>query len=132
LTQDGFQPQWAFGHGLTYSDLQTAIDTVLIPEYLRTDSVTVLYTITNESMRDATQAIDVFVTDEYAAGISPRMRVHVGFDNIQVPAKSTVKNSFKLPPQSFQFVDSEGVFHAEPGDFTIELAGEIRTINLGL
>ncbi len=130
LTEKGFQPQWPLGHGLTFSDLQTKIDTIRIPSNHLKDSVIIEYTVANASIRDATQAIDVFVTDEYAAGISPRIRVHVGFDKIQAPAKSEVKNSFKIAPRSFQFVDSEGIFHSEAGLFTIELAGEMRTIEL--
>lgn len=128
ITRDGFQPQWAFGHGMTYSDLNVTLDSITSKNSALSDTIVVHCSIENKSERDAVKPLDVFVSDLYASTISPRVRVHVDFDRIPIPARQKVQAQFKLPPQCFSYVDGSGTRHSEPGRFSVELGCVSDTI----
>ncbi len=130
VTKDGFQPQWAFGHGMTYSDLEVEMDSVRSKNGTLADTISVHYSIKNPSNRDAFKPLDVFVSDLYANRISPRVRTHVDFDRLLVPAGQTIQGEFNLPPRCFTYVDGSGIRHTEPGRFSIELGGSSDTLEL--
>lgn len=130
FTDEGFRPQWHFGHGLSYSDLKVDLVDVASPSNTLGEDVVLSYRISNPSSRDAVKALDVYVGDDYATGLAPRKRVLVAFDRVEVPAQSTVEGSIFLPSDAFGFVDREGEMHHEAGAFTVELSGQTMTLNL--
>ena len=130
FTDEGFRPQWLFGHGLTYSNLKLDILEVSSPQNKLGEPVEVSYQISNPSARDAVKTLDVFVGDDFASGLAPRKRVLVEFDRVTVPANEEVRGSITIPSDAFGFVDREGEMNFEAGTFTVELSGEIVTLRL--
>ena len=130
FTDQGFRPQWLFGHGLTYSNLKLEILQVSSPQNRLGEDVELSYQISNPSARDAVKALDVFVGDDFASGLAPRKRVLVEFDRVSVPANDNVRGSITIPSEAFGFVDREGEMNFEAGTFTVELSGEIVTLSL--
>ena len=130
FTDEGFRPQWLFGHGLTYSNLKLDILEVSSPQNKLGEPVEVSYQISNPSARDAVKTLDVFVGDDFASGLAPRKRVLVQFDRVTVPANEEVRGSITIPSEAFGFVDREGEMNFEAGTFTVELSGEIVTLRL--
>ena len=118
FTDQGFRPQWLFGHGLTYSNLKLEILQVSSPQNRLGEDVELSYQISNPSARDAVKALDVFVGDDFASGLAPRKRVLVEFDRVSVPANDNVRGSITIPSEAFGFVDREGEMNFEAGTFT--------------
>lgn len=130
FSEEAFRPQWAFGHGLTYSNLELELLDVSSLNNKLGEDVTLSYRIVNSSDRDAFKALDVFVGDDFASGLAPRRRVLVAFDRIEVPALSAVEGSISVPHEAFGFVDEEGEMHVEAGTFTVELSGQFKALHL--
>lgn len=130
FTTDGYHPQWDFGHGLTYSDLEVELLAASSASNKLTEDVEVTYRVVNASERDAFKALDVFVGDDFATGLAPRKRVLAAFDRVHVPANSTVNGSIMVPGEAFGHVNGEGFFSYEAGSFTVELSGKETSLTL--
>ena len=130
FTTDGYRPQWDFGHGLTYSDLEVELLSASSASNSLHENVEVTYRVVNPSARDAFKALDVFVGDDFATDLAPRKRVLAAFDRIYVPANSTTEGSIVVPSEAFGHVNGDGLMTYEPGSFTVELSGTRTSLTL--
>ena len=130
LAYDAFQPQWEFGHGLSYSDFKVSITDIISEQFEKNDTLIINYQITNESEFDGHKAIDIFVSDLYASNISPRNKVLVNFERVSVPANTNVKREIILTRNNLKYVNSKGEYIFEPGEFIIDISGSKKNISL--
>ena len=130
LAYDAFQPQWEFGHGLSYSDFEVSITDIISEQFEKNDTLIINYQITNESEFDGHKAIDIFVSDLYASNISPRNKVLVNFERVSVPSNTIVKREIILTRNNLKYVNSKGEYIFEPGEFIIDVSGSKKNISL--
>lgn len=130
FTTNGYRPQWDFGHGLSYSDLEVELLAASSASNTLQENVEVTYRVVNTSGRDAFKALDVFVGDDFATDLAPRKRVLAAFDRVYVPANDTTEGSIVVPGQAFGHVNDKGLLIYEPGSFTLELSGEKTSLSL--
>lgn len=119
---EAFNPQWEFGHGLSfttfaYSDLTLAKDTLTMDGALEFD-----VTVANTGERAGMEVVQVYVRDLFAS-ITPPVRRLRAFRKISLePGESRVL-SFSIPVSDLAFVGVDNALVVEPGSFEVETGG---------
>jgi beta-glucosidase len=114
----GYDPLFAFGHGLSYtsfeySNLQLS-NTTLTP----TTKVTISINIKNTGSRDGKHTIELYTRDLYAS-ITPCMKRLRGFKKIDFKAGESKTVSFVIDKTDLAFVNAQLKTVTEPGEFEI-------------
>ncbi len=116
-----YNPEWDFGFGLSYSNIDYSALTLSKETFSENDSVAVTVTLKNSSSIACKEVIQLYVSDDYASLI-PTGKSLKRFCKIDVPANSGVSKTFYLNKADFQFFGANGTFILEEGSFTIRIA----------
>jgi beta-glucosidase len=118
---NAFQPQWQFGHGMSYSNivysnLKTSSDTLSAG-----GTITVSVQVTNNSNMSAMQSVLLFSRDHYAS-ITPSVKKLIDFTKITLLPNSSQTVSFSVTPAQLSFIgeDLKPVTEAGNFDFMVE------------
>ena len=121
----GFNPQWTFGHGLSYttfalSDLKTDKQNFRG----KNDKINVSVRVKNTGNRAGMKAVELYSRDLFAS-ITPSDRRLRAFQKVSLaPGEEKVVN-FTLTPEELAFVNQQGVWVTEPGDFDL-MVGDLK------
>lgn len=124
-----YSPQWDFGHGLNYSSLVYSNLRLNSKEMNSTDSIKVEVDITNSSLIDVKEVVQLYVSDKFAT-IVPNGKSLKRFNKLLIKAGETETVSFYLNVSDLEFVDAWGKWSSESGDFDIAIGNLIATFNL--
>jgi beta-glucosidase len=116
--EGGYNPEWPFGHGLsyttfTYANLRVARDTVRA-----TDTVTVTVDVANTGARAGREVVQLYVRDRYAS-VNPPMRRLRDFEKIGLAPGESRTVSFRLPIARLAFIGRADRPIVEPGEFDV-------------
>jgi beta-glucosidase len=115
-----FDPEWEFGHGLSYSSFRYR-NLTLDKEFISGDEkLKVTVTVENTSAVPGKEIVQLYLSDEVASMIPAGKRLR-GFQKIAVPANSSVMVTFYLGKDDFVFYDNEEHVQLESGNFTIQI-----------
>lgn len=114
---NAFQPQWEFGHGLSYSsivyeNIQVSNDT------MSQNPISISVTVRNTSNREAKESVLLFISDRYAS-ITPAVKKLKDFQKVILPANSSKTVSFSINQEQLKFCNSNGKWIIEPGDMDV-------------
>lgn len=115
-----FNPQWEFGHGLSYSNFSYSNLIIDKKSYQKTDYVKVSVDVKNDSPIEGKEVIQVYVTD-LIASITPSIKRLRGFKKVQLKAQETQTVHFEIPIESLSFVGKDNKWVVETGDFVIQV-----------
>lgn len=121
-SMNGFNPQFEFAHGLSYSNFVYSNLTVSQDTFNMSDKIEVTVDITNNSKIDGKESVQLFVSDKVAS-ITPSVKRLRGFDKINLKAgkKQTVRFTLDSGDLSFVGIDNEWV--TESGEFGVTVGG---------
>lgn len=124
--ENAFNPQWEFGHGLSYTsflydNLVIELDTLSVDDTLR-----VQVDVSNQGSRSGKEVVQVYVRDEYAT-ITPPVKRLRAFDKVTVGPSKAKKANFSIPVSDLGFWGLDGRHVVEPGRFTLLVGGLERT-----
>ncbi|PCK03744.1 MAG: beta-glucosidase [Alteromonadaceae bacterium] len=123
VTEDAYDPQWPFGHGLSYTEFKMSKFKVSPKKFHKGDVVTVSAVIKNTGKRAGKKAVDLYISDHYASDI-PQVKRLRRFDKVTLKAGKSTRVEFTLSAEDFSFVNRDLKTVIEPGMFSIELEGE--------
>ncbi|MEN9686751.1 MAG: hypothetical protein RLZZ28_2537 [Bacteroidota bacterium] len=119
----GYDPLFAFGHGLSYSSFEYG-DLQLSSNILTANStLTVSITVKNTGSRDGMHAVDLYSRDLYAS-ITPSMQRLRAYQKISLKAGETKKIIFTLTKNDLAFVNAQLKTVTEPGEFELMVGGK--------
>ncbi len=125
----GFRPLARFGDGLSYTTFSTT-DLVVAPEARAAAfPVAVSVTIQNTGAVAGSEVVQVYVSDAVASVAPPAERL-VRFAKIHLAPGERRTLAFALDARALSFVDERGRRVAEPGRFTIRVAGQTAPFDL--
>ncbi len=121
MTETGYQPQWAFGFGLSYTTFEYG-DIKLSSNELKGDgTLKVTVNVKNTGSRDGKVAVDLYTRDMYAS-IAPSMRRLRAFKKIFLKAGESKDVVFELKKADLGFVNNDLKFVTEEGEFEVMIS----------
>ena len=125
---DGYAPQWPFGFGLSYTDFSISNLSVsgagglAKPEFNAGDTLTVTVQVKNTGQQAGEKVIELYIKDHFAS-LTPANKRLKRFTRITLAAGEQRTVAFTLTVDDFAFVNGALALTAEPGVFTVEVAG---------
>jgi beta-glucosidase len=114
----GYNPQWPFGHGLSFTTFDYA-DLKISSEQLRTrDTLNISVRVTNTGKRAGKEVVQLYVRDLYAT-VAPPVRRLRGFEKISLAPGEARTVSFRLPISHLSFIGRDHRPVIEPGSFDV-------------
>lgn len=120
FSMNAFQPQYEFGHGLSYADFEYSNLTLSDSSLSKGEKLEVTVTVTNQSDIMADHSVLLFVTDEYAS-ITPSVKRLKAFDKQRFNPRESKTITFSLEPHELAFVNAAGKWIAEAGQFSLHI-----------
>ena len=125
----GFNPQWEFGHGLSYTTFEASNLRLDRATADPGDAVTVTVDVANTGAREGDEVVMVFVRDLVASIVPPVKRLRA-FEKVTLAPGETRSLSFAIPVQDLAFVGLDGQPVVEPGTFEVQVGGESATFEV--
>ena len=122
-TDTGYDVQWGFGHGLSYTTFEYSAlncDTVLKGD----GSIKVSVTIKNTGAIDGTEVVDLFTRDHFAS-ITPSMKRLRAFQRIALKAGESKTITFSISAADVSFINQQNKRVTEEGKFDV-LVGNLK------
>lgn len=124
-----FDPQWEFGHGLSYTEYKYSNLSLSKKEFENeNDSIIASVTVENIGNREGKEVIQWYIQDEYAT-IAPAMKKLKYFEKIELKVGEKKEINFLIKKEQLKFFDSNNKLTVEPGIFKLlikELQVEFR------
>lgn len=114
----GYDPLFAFGHGLSYTSFEYG-DIMLSKNTLSgTETLTVSIMVKNTGNRAGKHAVELYTRDLFAS-ITPSMKRLRAFDKISLQPGEAKTVTFKITKDDLAFVNDKLKTVTEPGEFEI-------------
>jgi beta-glucosidase len=124
----GYDPLFAFGHGLSYTTFQYG-DIQVSSNNLKADGkITVSITVKNTGTRDGKHAVELYSHQLYAS-ITPFMRRLRAFKKISLKAGEQQTVSFVIDKTDLAIVNAQLKTVTEPGDFELMIGDKKAKIS---
>jgi beta-glucosidase len=117
-----FSPQFAFGHGLSYTNFEYSNLQVSPATAALNGEIKVAVTVTNKGQRAGKETVIVYVRDVVASLSPPGKRVR-RFAKISLDPGQSRNLSFTLRPDDLSFIGINNKPVIEPGDFEVLVGG---------
>jgi beta-glucosidase len=128
---NAFQPQWPFGFGMGYAEIEYSPIT-LSTDVLRGEGKLVARIfITNKGNRSAKEAVLLFSRD-HVASITPSVKKLRDFVKIELAAGETREVSFEIDRNMLSFINARFESITEAGQFDIMIGNQIKTFTYQL
>lgn len=124
-----YNPQYVFGHGLSYTTFKYS-PIRLSTATLEKDAVlTISVDITNTGKVGGKESVLLFTSDLVATLISPDVKRLRGFEKIDLKVGETKTVTFKISRDDLAFIDPDGKKTTEDGEFSIQIADQKINFN---
>jgi len=123
----GYNPQWHFGHGLSYTTFDYSNLQVSQTEFTDGDNVKISVDVTNTGDREGKEVVQLYVND-LVASISPPVKKLRDFDKIDLKAGETKTVTFSISPDDLSFVGRDNKRITEPGEFNVQIGSLSKKI----
>ena len=126
----GFQPQYAFGHGLSYSEVVTTGLRILNEdEVVLGDDLRVEVALENTGNRTSTEVVMLFAQDRVAS-ITPSVDKLKAYKRVFVDAGATKTVELSVPTSDLGFIGLDHTYVVEPGVFGLRVKDQTTEFEL--
>ena len=119
--------QYPFGYGLSYTTFEYSNLKVDKADFVAGDIINVSIDVTNTGDLIGKEAVLLFSSD-LVASITPDVRRLRHFDKVELEPGETQTVTFELPADNLAFVNAEGKWTLEKGDFVLQVGNQILNI----
>ena len=127
FVDNGYMPQWPFGHGLSYttfaySDFKISADTLVGDAKL-----TVSVSVKNTGAVDGDEVVQLYSRDMFAS-VVPNLKRLRGFERVAIKAGESKTVTFEITKADLSFIKEDQAAHTfkrvtEDGDFKLMVGG---------
>lgn len=121
--------QFAFGHGLSYTQFEYSALRVTHSKRSGDVRVRVAFTVTNVGARDGDEVVQLYLRDCYSRITRPIMELR-RFQRLHLKARTAANVAFSLTAEDFSYLDQNLKSVLEPGDFLLMLGASSADIRL--
>jgi len=115
-----YDPQYEFGHGLSYTSFDYRNLQLSTKEMKPTDSIEISVDIKNIGSLPGQEIVQLYVSDEYAS-ITPSVKQLKAFQKIKLEKGSQQTVQFNISSKDLAFVGINQQWVVEPGDFLVKI-----------
>ncbi len=119
---NGFNPQWEFGFGLSYTKFEYSNFTISADTIFSEQSITMTVDVKNIGSYAGKEVVQLYLKD-LVASITPDDRKLVGFEKIHLDNGESRTVSFTINYIDLKFVGFDNQWIAEVGDFEVLVGG---------
>ena len=123
--QGGYNPQWTFGEGLSYTTFAFSDLQVSTANFGSKDEVEVKVKVKNTGDRAGKKAVELYSHDQYAS-TTPSARRLRAYTKVDLAPGQEQEVSFTINAEDLAFVNPQGEWVTEAGDFDL-MIGELKT-----
>ena len=127
----GYEPLFAFGHGLSYTTFDYSDLTLSSPSLTANSKLTITITVKNTGSRDSKHSVELYTRDMYAS-ITPSMKRLRAFQKISLKAGESRKVIFTIDKNDLAFVNAQLKTVTEAGDFELMVGDKKAKFNYKL
>ncbi|WP_249066747.1 glycoside hydrolase family 3 N-terminal domain-containing protein [Halalkalibaculum roseum] len=124
---NAFNPQWEFGHGLSYTTFEYSNMQIESSEFDAAGQTTVSVDVTNTGEHSGKEVVQLYASD-LVASITPAVKRLRKFEKIQLDAGETKTVTFTLMPEDLAFVGRDNEWITEAGEFALHIGPLSETI----
>ncbi|MDQ7817221.1 MAG: glycoside hydrolase family 3 N-terminal domain-containing protein [Melioribacteraceae bacterium] len=117
---NSYNPQWEFGHGLSYTTFQYSDLTISKDIITRGENLSVKVNIKNTGDIKGSEAVLMFISDLYRS-VSPPVKQLKGFEKIELTPGQTRTVEFIITPEHLSFYGIDFKKNVEPGKFVVSI-----------
>jgi beta-glucosidase len=117
---NAFNPQWEFGYGLSYSQIQYNNLQLSAPQLVGDSILNATVEVTNMSTIACKEVVQLYLSDDYASTAPANKRLK-RFVKISLEPNEKKIINFNLSTEDLVFIDAEGKERKENGKFTIKI-----------
>ena len=117
-----FDPQWEFGHGLSYTTFKYSNLKLDKKKLSADDTLTVSVDITNTGQREGAEIVLLFLSDVVAT-VTPPVKSLKKFSKVPLTPGQNLTVRFELNRDDFEFIGRDNKPVVEPGDFKVSIGG---------
>lgn len=125
-----FNPQWAFGHGLSYTSFAYNKLALGKPAINGGENLEVSVQVTNTGQREGKEVVHLYTSDLYATDITPDVKRLRRFEKISLKPGERKTVSFTLTPEDLMYVNRHGKKVLEPGEFEVRIGDQVAKFML--
>ncbi|SFZ93454.1 beta-glucosidase [Flaviramulus basaltis] len=118
---NAYNPQWEFGHGLSYTTFEYSNLKLSSTEIKKGDTIDVSIDVTNTGSREGKEVVQLYLNDLFAS-ITPEVKKLVGFEKISLNPNETKTVTLKITEESMSFVDNNLDWVSQDGTFKVMIA----------
>lgn len=126
---NAFNPQFNFGYGLSYC--KASIDSITIDKssYLIDETIELTVTISNKSDCDATEVLQVYISD-LVASITPSVERLRQYKRVNIGPNETLDVAIRIPLKDLGFIGIDNDYIIESGSFKLRVNKLSKTFDL--
>lgn len=115
-----YNPQFPFGHGLSYTTFEYSDLVVSKEKILRGESIDVSVRVRNTGQREGVEVVQLYLSDLYAS-VTPPVKRLKGFDKVNLKPDEARTVTFQLSEEEMSFIGPENRPVVESGEFLITI-----------
>lgn len=115
--------QWPFGFGMSYTTFEYSGISIDKSEFSPADDITVSVDVKNTGSVEGKEVV-IFYSSDLVASITPDVLRVRGFDKVSLKPGESKKVSFTIPASDLAFVNYEGKWTLEKGEFEFTLGNQ--------
>lgn len=113
------EPEFAFGHGLSYTSWEISEVSCDCDEYGKDDTVRVSFVLTNTGKRDGDQVVQIYVGDPVSMIGKPIKELRA-YRRYHLPEGESIKDTLEIPVGDLRSYDEDkGAFLLESGNYDV-------------
>ena len=125
-----FNPQWAFGHGLSYTTFSYDKLAFNKESISQGENLQVSVQVTNTGKRAGKEVVHLYTSDLYASDITPDVKRLRRFEKISLQPGESKTVSFTLTPDDLSYINREGKKVLEGGEFEVQIGDQVKKFTL--
>ncbi|WP_346761225.1 glycoside hydrolase family 3 N-terminal domain-containing protein [Agaribacillus aureus] len=128
--QNGFNPQWPFGFGLSYTSFEYSELKLNKAVFTTDEAIEVSVKLTNSGKVKGKEAIELYTTDLYAS-VSPSVKRLKRFQKVELGPGESNTFKFELTSNDLSFINTSGQRVVEKGAFKLSIGDQTIEFNIG-
>ena len=124
---NAYQPEWPFGFGLGYSEIQYGAISTNGSSYSGDDVVEIKIPIANKGKREQDEVVMIYTRD-HVASVTPSVRKLKAYNRVSLKAGESREIVFRLTKKDFSFVGNNSQWIHEAGKFDVIIGSEKKEI----